>query len=120
MISLRQVLRWNARLLLSAVFGLVLYGTASAGIVSTSDAINAQQATKAREQIKAMAQRPELADQLKALGVDADQAGKRVDAMTDAEVLALAGRLGDLPAGGRMSNNELVLVLVIIILVLAL
>lgn len=120
MISLRQVLRWSARLLLSGVFGLVLYGAASAAIVSTEHAIDSQQAAKAREHIKALAQRPELAEQLKAFGVAPDQAEERVNAMTDAEVLALADKLGDLPAGGRISNNDLILILVLIILVLAL
>lgn len=120
MIALRTAFHWSARLLLSGVFGLVLYGAASADMVSTEHVIDSQQAANAREHIKALAQRPELAEQLKAFGVSPEQAEGRVDAMTDAEVLALAGKLGDLPAGGALSNNELILILVLIILVIAL
>ncbi|MFL6652878.1 MAG: PA2779 family protein [Sulfurifustaceae bacterium] len=88
---------------------------ASAAIVSTEDAMNSGQAAELRAQLKALVQRPELATQLQTLGVPPEQAVARVDAMTDAEVRALAGKLGDLPAGGRLSNNELILILVLII-----
>ncbi len=120
MISMRQVLRWSTHLVLSAVFGLMLVGAASAGMVGTEDVINSQQAANAREQIKALAQRPELAKQFKAVGVSPEQATERVNAMTDAEVIALADRLGDLPAGGAVSNNDLILILLVVILILAL
>jgi uncharacterized protein DUF6627 len=119
MIGSRQVIAGIVRL---AVCGMLTAGwvaTANAGVISTEDAARSEQVTKAREQVKALAERPELAAQLKALGVAPDQAAARVDAMTDAEVLTLAGKLGDLPAGGRLTDNELILILVII-LVLAL
>lgn len=118
MILLRSVLRWTSRLLLSGVFGLALYGAASAGMVSTEDVLDSGRAAAAREQIKALAQRPELAEQLKAFGVTPDQAEERVNAMTDDEVLALADKVGDLPAGAGVSNNTLILILLLIILVL--
>lgn len=120
MISFSKVSRWSARLVLGTVFGLVLVGTASAGMVGTEDAVSSQQATKARETIRALAQRPELAKQLKTAGVAPDQVESRVNAMTDAEVIVLADKLGNLPAGGALNNNELVLILVIVILVLVL
>jgi hypothetical protein len=120
MISLPSVFRWCARLLLTGVVGLALYGAANAGMVSTASVVDSAQAAKARENIKALAQRPELAEQLKAYGVMPDQAEERVNAMTDAEVLALVDNLGDLPAGGAISDNTLILLLVLIILVLAL
>src|SRR5436190_1548021 len=121
MMKSRQWTAWMFRLGLCGVLWFGISGVASAGVVSTEDAANAAQAAKAREEVKALAQRPELAAQLKALGVAPDQAAARVDAMTDAEVLTIANKLGDLPAGGRLSDNELILViLLIIILVLAL
>ena len=120
MISLHPVLRGWARLLLSGIFGVTLYGVAHAGMVGTEDVIGSEQAATARQHIKDLAQRPELAEQLKALGVNPNQAEERVNAMTDAEVLTLAGKLSDLPAGGAISDNTLILLLVLIILVLAL
>ncbi len=120
MIALRPIFHGWVRLVLSGVFGLGLYGAAHAGIVSTENAIDAERAATARQEIKALAQRPELAEQLKAYGVNPDEAEERVNAMTDAEVLALTDKLGDLPAGGAISDNTLILLLVLIILVLAL
>ena len=43
-----------------------------------------------------------------------------VDGMTDAEVLAMQDKLGSLPAGGALSNNDLILILLIVILIIAL
>ena len=120
MIALRPIFHGWVRLVLSGIFGLGLYGAAHAGMVSTGDAIDSARAATAREEIKALAQRPELAEQMKAYGVNPDQAEERVNAMTDAEVLALTDKLGDLPAGGAVSDNTLILILLVIILVLAL
>ena len=120
MTLLHPVLRWCARLLLGMAFGLGSYGAAHAGMVSTEDVMASEQAATARQQIKALAQRPELAKQLKAFGASPDQVEARVNAMTDAEVLALADKLGDLPAGGQVSDNTLILILLVIILVLVL
>ncbi len=115
MAQVRQVIAWTVRVFLGGALALGLFGAASAGLVSTEDALNSAQIAKTREQVKALVQRPELATQLKALGVVPDQAEARVDAMTDAEVLALAGKLGDLPAGGRLTDNELILIIVLIL-----
>jgi len=54
---------------------------------------------------------------LKALGVDAESAKQRVDALTDAEVISLADKIGSLPAGGNLSTNEIIIILLVAILV---
>ena len=46
-----------------------------------------------RERVKAMLERPEVVKGLEKYGVDAQEARGRVDAMSDAEVLQLAGKL---------------------------
>lgn len=117
MVALRRVRVWAFRVLVCGAFGLGLVGTAGAALVGTQDAIDASSVAQARAQVKALVQRPELAGELRALGATPAQAAARVDAMTDTEVLALAGKVGDLPAGGRLSNNELILLLVIILLI---
>ncbi len=117
MTTFRQAL---LRLLLGSAFGLGLFGTASAGMVSTEDAIDSARIAETRTQLKALVQRPELAKELQALGANPTEAQARVDAMTDAEVRTLAGKLGVLPAGGALTNNELILILVLIIIALAL
>ena len=52
------------------------------------------------------------------MGIPADKAVERVNAMSDAEVSQLAGRLGSLPAGAAMSNQELLLVIIIVLLLI--
>jgi hypothetical protein len=52
------------------------------------------------------------------MGIPPEKAAARVDAMTDAEVSQLAGRLNALPAGGALSTEEWLLVIVAILLVI--
>lgn len=117
MIALRRVRVWISRILVCAAFSLGMLSTASAALVGTQDAIDSASIAQTRAQMKALVQRPELANELHALGATPAQAAARVDAMTDSEVLALAGKVGNLPAGGHISNNEFILLLVIILLI---
>ena len=118
MMSLRQIRRLGFSLLACGVFGLLLSGTANAAMVGTIDAIEPQGAANAREEIKALAQRPELADKLIAAGVAPNEVEGRVNAMTDAEVLAVAEKLAELPAGGAIGTNELIIILLLIIVII--
>jgi hypothetical protein len=82
----------------------------------------AAQASAQREHVKALLQRPEVSRELEKMGVPAANAAERVDAMSDAEVAQLAGRLDQLAAGGAQFSNEQILIvaLIVIILVIAL
>ena len=86
---------------------------AHAGLVST----DAAQAAGDRERLKAMLARPELSRQIEKLGILPHEAAARVDAMNDAEVSELAGRLDALAAGGAVSNETLLLIIILILLV---
>ncbi len=96
-----------ATLILStAAMGLPM--TAHAGIVST-DAVLSSAATATdlsttpsaqREQVTAFLQRADVRQALQAQGVQADAAVERVNAMSDAEVAQLAGRIDQAPVGG--------------------
>jgi hypothetical protein len=57
-------------------------------------------------------------DRLKELGVAPELARKRVNAMTDEEVLVVAGRIDTLPAGGALDKADWVIILLIVLLVL--
>ena len=78
----------------------------------------ARQAMGERDQVKAMLARPEVAREMQKLGIPPEKAAARVDAMSDAEVSQLAGRLNALPAGGTLSTEEWLLVIVAILLVI--
>jgi len=57
---------------------------------------------------------------LQKFGLTADQAKARVDAMSEAEVASLAGKLEQVPAGGALSNQDLLLIIIVILLVIVL
>lgn len=84
---------------------------AHAGLISADDA----QASGDRERLKALIERPELATQIEQLGILPREAAARVDAMNDAEVRQLAGRLDALPAGGIIGDQTLLLLIILII-----
>jgi hypothetical protein len=117
----------NHRLRLMPFFASLLLalacGTAYADLVGTDEAAASIEPAKPdadREKIRAFMERPEVVEKLKAMGVSADQAKVRVDAMSDQEVHMIAGKLDMLPAGGKLSNNDLLLVVVIILAVVLL
>ena len=113
-----QLGEWLAWLVISLALCLALAsGKAFAGPIATEAAAAPAQVAAARERVKALAQRPELAQRLQVLGLAPDQAQRRVDAMSDAEVMVLAGRLDTLPAGGALSNNDLILIILLVVLI---
>ena len=73
-----------------------------------------------RERVQSLVQRPEVAQQLEKFGISAEQAKERVNAMSEAEVASLAGKLDQLPAGAALSNQDLLLILIVALLVIVL
>jgi len=86
---------------------------ANAEMISTDRA----QAGEERSRVRALIERPEAAQALQKMGIAPREAAARVDAMSDAEVRSLAGRLDALPAGGAVSNDDLLLIIVIVLLI---
>jgi hypothetical protein len=91
---------------------LIAVPQANAGMIAT-------QATE-RDRVMQLIERPEVAQQLEALGIPADQAKERVAAMTEAEVASLAGRLDSAIAGGALTNTDFLFIIVVILLVVVL
>jgi hypothetical protein len=94
-------------------FGLaaaLLMPQAHAGLIKMEDL--------ERERVKAMLERPELANSLEKYGLKASDARARVDAMSDSEVLQLAGRLDAVLAGGQVTNQQLLLIIIILLLLI--
>ena len=80
-----------------------------------SDAVIASAASQAdRNTVTNFLNRAETATQLQALGVDAKSAKERVNAMTDAEVASLAGKINSMPVGADSGAGTLILVLLIV------
>lgn len=114
----RQATIWLTAIALSHTAGLQ---AAHAGMVAT-DAVAAQavqseasaDAAARRASVLATLNRADVADALRAKGVDMDAARARVDALSDAEVVALADQIDRAPAGA----SDFLGVIVFIFLVL--
>lgn len=101
------------KLLTSLTFALLLVAPqVQAGMIGTGDA--------ERERVKELVARPELAQQLKQMGIAPEEVQARIDAMTDEEVRSLAGRISAVPAGGEVTTQEWLLIIIIILLVIIL
>ena len=76
------------------------------------------QAQGERERVKALLERPELSKGLESRGIAPQDALRRVDAMSDAEVLQLAGKLDAAIAAGQVSNETLLIIVVLVLLLI--
>lgn len=75
------------------------------------------QAERERAKVQSFVERATVKERLQAMGVSGLIAKDRVAALTEEEVHALAQRIDAMPAGGALSNNDLILILLIAILV---
>lgn len=83
-------------------------------LVSTQDALQADQVRSDRERINALLARQDVQEQLLAQGVDPADVEARVAALSDEEVSQMADHLDDLPAGASVVG-ALVLIFVILL-----
>ena len=102
----------------AAVAGLmsVVQSPAMAGMIGTGQA----QAGQDRERVRTFVARDDAAKQLQVLGVAPESVQGRVDAMTDAEVQVVAGKIDSLPAGGQLTQNQWIWVIGGLLLILLL
>jgi|SoimicmetaTmtHMA_FD_contig_111_37540_length_2224_multi_3_in_0_out_0_2 hypothetical protein len=111
-----------SRLFAASLLGAALgCGSAYAEIVGTDEAAASMEPAAPdadREKLRAFMERPEVAKQLQKMGVSPEEAKARVGAMSDAEVRMVAGKLDLLPAGGRISNTELVIIILLAVILL--
>ena len=98
---------------LISVFFLFM-SSAQAAMVGTSDILPDTTRTELLDTL----QRKDVQQQLTEMGVDPDNAIKRVDSMTNEEIAKLSSQIETLPAGSGVSNVELLLIIIILILVL--
>jgi len=92
------MMRLIGRLLIVSMLALP-FQTVQAGMIGTDQIASGATAQMQRSTVIRTIDRPDVANQLQALGVDASIAKERVASMTDAEVQSLANSLNTLPAG---------------------
>lgn len=91
---------------------------AVAGIVTTAEIMHTRQSENTREHLNELLAREDVREALTARGVDVEAAQKRVDSMTDSEIQTLAANIDQLPAGGRLSRLEVLMLVIIVILLI--
>lgn len=99
--------------------GLGIPVSANAGIITTDEYLALQDRDIRIERINHALMQGRVREQLTSLGVDPGHAQQRVTALSDADLMALDGRLNELPAGGGVLELVVAALLVILILDLA-
>jgi hypothetical protein len=89
-----------------------------AEIVTTDQMAVQNQAEAEKSKVQAFIDRADVKVSLQALGVNELSAKDRVAAMTDQEVHAMAQKITSMPAGGALSDRDLVLILLVVLLLL--
>lgn len=92
--------RFLASTLIVSTLAMGLPATAQAGIVSTQDVLSTGAAAANRAQLNTFMARADVRKGLLDQGIDVEAAQSRVNALSDAEVAELAGRVDQAPAGG--------------------
>lgn len=91
--------------------------SANAELVGTDQLVQQSQTDQDRAKVQAFLDRADVRQKLSTLGVSGLTAQDRVAAMSDAEAHMLAQRIDALPAGGNLSNSDLIIILLVAILV---
>ena len=104
----------------AAVTLFILSMVAGAAMVSTDQALGQVTADQDRARVQVFLNRTETQEKLHAMGIDAQAVKERVARLTDQEVNELSRQLDTLPAGGDISNRNLVAILLIVLLVVLL
>jgi flagellar motor component MotA len=99
----------------AALISLALSGTSHAGVFTSEQVIQFQQFDYNKQQVLNMIDDATVQHKLIALGVNADDALKRLDAMTPQEVTELNRQLNEAPAGGIVGTVVTVLVVVAVL-----
>jgi len=112
----KVIMVFSSRVLMISMLSLSLWvPNAQAGMISSEQVIASHTAQLERERVRAVFDRQDVREQLQALGVDADAARARVDALTDNEVATINGKIDNLPAGGGIVGAVVFVFLVLLI-----
>jgi hypothetical protein len=78
----------------------VPYQSIFAAMISTDLTVESQREQKSREELNEVIGRENVENYLIAQGIDPVEVKSRIDSLTDAEAIALADQIKELPAGG--------------------
>ena len=111
--------RLVCRLLIVSLLALqVPMRSANAAMIGTESALDQTIVAQNREKVEAFMDRADVRDQFQKMGLSADDAKTRVASMTDQEIIKVAGKIDEMPAGGSTLGTILIVGLVIFIVLL--
>jgi len=119
MLYFRKSQRLISSLLITMMLMLGVTKASMAGIVTTSELLNARQTNVERQQVRDWLARDEVRKQLTTMGVDVKAAQSRVDSMTAQEVHAMADKMNQMPAGAGALEVAVLVLLILILLDIA-
>jgi hypothetical protein len=105
-----------------ALFMLVISGpfqSALAAMIETETVLEASQGQEARSRIKQLLVREDVRQALIKQGIDPREADARINGLSEAEAIAVADRLDQLPAGGGALELVLIVALIVFLTLLA-
>ena len=98
----------------------VPYQPALAAMIGTETMIDITRGQESREYIKTMLVRKDVQAALIAHGIDPMEAKARVDSLSNAEVVRLADKIEQLPAGGDIGILSALIIILLLVLILRL
>ena len=104
-----------------AIFMLMISGpvqSAFAAMIATETVMEASQGQEARTRIKQLLVREDVRQALIDQGIDSREAGARIGSLSDAEAMAVADKLDQLPAGSGALEVLLIVALIVFITLL--
>lgn len=101
MSTLRQTVKpVSVIVIISMLLLVVPYQPCLAALIGTETVLDAAREHEARQNVDRILEREDVQKVLRAQGISAEEAKARVKALSDAEVVGLAEKLDQLPAGG--------------------
>ena len=92
--------------------------TAQAGLIGTDEAVGHTQLQTDRAKVRDFVSRADVQQQLQQFGLTQQNAKDRVDALTEAEVQHIAGKIDALPAGATAGGAAVVGITVLLVLII--
>jgi len=91
-----------------------------AAMVGTEAVLVNQDTRNARDQLRSFLNREDVQSQLAARGIDPAEAKARIDGLSDAEVMQIADKIDQLPAGGSFWGTVLFVTIIAFVVLVVL
>lgn len=107
--------RLAIKLLLICFISVSFQQAALAGLVSTSELLNEESVTLEKQRLNHLLSSEHIKSQLVSMGVNPEDAKKRLDNMTDEEIIAFSSRMNEMEAGSGVLELAVFVFLVLLV-----